>query len=244
MTTIVAIEGNIITAIITTQAVTQNPSPPRSVPGPASMPPIRSPVIAQATAASSSSPKISPSCTALESGGARRRVADSISLGVLGLPLAPALRCALGHLAGELVVGRLAIDRVELDPEIAHLPGSSADSELGGEAEHRAPDCRLGVASRGPLEWLEGRAAVTDRGRRLVAVREADGCPLHAQPLVGESGELLERAAFVALEDPLECLCLLVRGALVHDESQLPSARAEVRGEQVHQADVDAREIG
>ena len=67
MTTIGAIEGNIIAAIITTHAVTQKPSPPRSVPGPASMPSIRSPVIAQATAASRRRPKISPSWTAFES---------------------------------------------------------------------------------------------------------------------------------------------------------------------------------
>ena len=40
MRTIGAIEGNIIAAIITTQTPRKNPSDPRSVPGPASIPAI------------------------------------------------------------------------------------------------------------------------------------------------------------------------------------------------------------
>src|SRR5215207_9392410 len=134
MTTIGAIEGNIIAAIITTQAVTQKPRLPGSVAGPASMPPIRSSVTAQAMAASSSSPKIRPSCTAFGSAGARRSEAVSIAASP-ACGSTPALGRALGHLAGELVIGRLAVDRVELDPQSAHLPGCPANPELRCEAE-------------------------------------------------------------------------------------------------------------
>src|SRR5690242_8105461 len=113
MTTIGAIEGNIIAAIITTQAVIQKPKPPRSVPGPASMPDMRSPVTAQAMAASSTRPKINPSWIAAGNGGARRSVADSI------WPYVPSLAAtdgvALGLVALEVVVGRLAVEALELD---------------------------------------------------------------------------------------------------------------------------------
>src|SRR6266487_2465981 len=46
-----AAEGSIIAAVIVTQIPRYHPSPPRSVPGPASIPRIRSTVTAQATAA-------------------------------------------------------------------------------------------------------------------------------------------------------------------------------------------------
>ena len=53
--TIGAAEGSIIAAIIVTQTPTNQPRPPRSVPGPASMPRIRSIVTIQVTSAAASS---------------------------------------------------------------------------------------------------------------------------------------------------------------------------------------------
>src|SRR2546423_14689023 len=47
-------DGSIIAAIIVTQIPTYQPSPPRSVPGPASMPCMRSIVTSQATSAAAS----------------------------------------------------------------------------------------------------------------------------------------------------------------------------------------------
>ena len=61
ITTIGAIEGNIIAAIITTQTPRKNPTVPGSVPGPASMPLIWSLVSAQAIAARATSRPIRPS---------------------------------------------------------------------------------------------------------------------------------------------------------------------------------------
>ena len=54
-TTIGAVEGSIIAAIIVTQTPTNQPRPPRSVPGPASMPRMRSRVTIQVTSATPSS---------------------------------------------------------------------------------------------------------------------------------------------------------------------------------------------
>ena len=54
MTTMGAIEGNIMAAIITAQALSQNPSEPGSVAGPASIPLIRSSVTVQPIAARTS----------------------------------------------------------------------------------------------------------------------------------------------------------------------------------------------
>src|ERR671919_198340 len=158
ITTIGAIEGNIIAAIITTHAVTQKPSVPGSVPGPASMPAIRSSVSTQARAASTSSPRISESRTTSGRAGVRLRDADSMPP-----VLAAALRGSLGHLACEFVIGRLAVDGVELDPVGAHLPRRPSHPELWREAEHRVTDSGLCTASLRSLEWLEGEAAVADR---------------------------------------------------------------------------------
>jgi hypothetical protein len=72
-------EGNIIAPIITTHAVTQNPSVPGSVPGPMSMPAMRSSVTNQPTAASSRSAPISASLINSGRGGAR--VSDVASTG-------------------------------------------------------------------------------------------------------------------------------------------------------------------
>jgi len=58
------IEGNIIAAIITTQTPRNQPSPPRSVPGPASIPFMRSPVMIQARIASATKRPMRPSWTA------------------------------------------------------------------------------------------------------------------------------------------------------------------------------------
>ena len=52
--TIGAADGSIIAAIIVTQMPTYQPSPPRSVPGPASIPRIRCTVIIQAASAPAS----------------------------------------------------------------------------------------------------------------------------------------------------------------------------------------------
>ena len=82
MTTIGAIEGNIIAAIITTHTPMKNPSVPGSVPGPASMPLMRLSVSAQATAARMTSRATSPSWISPGRGGGRRRVADSMVLGL------------------------------------------------------------------------------------------------------------------------------------------------------------------
>src|SRR5436190_16420867 len=162
MTTIGAIEGNIIAAIITTQAVSQKPRAPGSVPGPASMPAIRSPVTAQAIAASRKRPKISPTRTTSGSGGACLREADSIETSVVER-LGAALHGPLWHLVGEHVLGGLAVDRVELDPEVAHLPGRPADAELRREPVGRVVHGRLAVTSIGPLDRLELELAVADR---------------------------------------------------------------------------------
>src|SRR6476659_1305082 len=77
------------------------------------MPSIRSPVIAQATAASSRRPKISPSWTALESWGTRRRVADSMQLVIIpsrGRSQPPASRSlrAVGAPADQEMLDRFA----------------------------------------------------------------------------------------------------------------------------------------
>ena len=78
MTTIGAMDGNIIAAIITTHTPMKNPSVPGSVPGPASMPLIWSLVTAQAIAARATSRPIRPSWISPGSGGGRRIVADSM----------------------------------------------------------------------------------------------------------------------------------------------------------------------
>ena len=77
MRTMGVTEGNMIAAIITTQAVTQNPSVPGSVPGPMSIPAMRLSVTHQAIAASAMRAPIRPSLTSSGSGGARRSIADS-----------------------------------------------------------------------------------------------------------------------------------------------------------------------
>src|SRR3954447_15286441 len=59
--TVGATDGNIIAAIITTQTPRNHASAPRAVPGPASIPAMRSAVDHQATAASANSRAISPS---------------------------------------------------------------------------------------------------------------------------------------------------------------------------------------
>src|SRR4051794_18118 len=59
--TVGATEGNIIAAIITTQTPTNQPRSPRSVPGPASMPAMRSAVDHQPTPPSARSTATSPS---------------------------------------------------------------------------------------------------------------------------------------------------------------------------------------
>src|SRR3954454_24883871 len=59
--TVGATDGNIIAAIITTHTPRNQPSAPRAVPGPASIPAMRSAVDHQATAASANSRAIRPS---------------------------------------------------------------------------------------------------------------------------------------------------------------------------------------
>jgi hypothetical protein len=54
-----AVEGSIIAAVIVTQIPTYQPRPPRSVPGPASIPRIRCTVIIQAARAPASTSAVS-----------------------------------------------------------------------------------------------------------------------------------------------------------------------------------------
>src|SRR6187551_1573118 len=125
MITIGAIDGNIIAAIITTQMPTKNPSVPGSVPGPASIPSICSPVIAQATPASTISSPISPIWTSPGSAGSRRIDADSI--------IAAARWCRRSGGPGELRGGEpglsLVLDAEGVDAR-ARGPG---DGQLGAD---------------------------------------------------------------------------------------------------------------
>ena len=72
--TVGATDGNIIAAIITTQMPRNQPSVPSAVPGPSSIPAMRSAVDHQATAASANSRAISPRrARAAANAGARPR---------------------------------------------------------------------------------------------------------------------------------------------------------------------------
>ena len=72
--TVGATDGNIIAAIITTQTPRNQPSAPSAVPGPSSIPAMRSAVDHQATAASANSRAISPRrARAAANAGARPR---------------------------------------------------------------------------------------------------------------------------------------------------------------------------
>src|SRR5215207_11148558 len=137
------------------------------------------------------------------------------------LTSAAPLRGSLRHLACKLVVGGLAVDRLEFDPQVGHLPRRPADAELRGEAEHRVLDGRLRTASLRSLEWLEAEAAVTDRARGPVAVGEGHRRSLHPEPFIGERSEVSEGSTVVSLEDPLERARLLVGGPRVDDDPDL-----------------------
>src|SRR5215213_2533253 len=158
--------------------------------------------------------------------------------------LAASGRCALRDLAGELVVGRLAVDGLEIHSEYAHLAAGVTDPELLGEAEHRVLDCRLGVAALGARERLEGGGLAAEGRRRGVAIRERHSTALHPEPLVGQGRELLEDAALLALDDALERVGLFVRGVLINNDPELPVPRRQVRGKQVDQPEVDPGQVG
>src|SRR5919199_1627184 len=226
--TIGTIEGNIIAAIITTHAVTQNPSVPGSVPGPMSIPAIRSSVTSQPIAARIRSVPIRPSL--IRSGRAGARLTEAASMGFCDY-----------RLTGVLELGSLAVIRVEGLAEEARRAGRLTDREDRREAER-------GVARGGRLavrapERLEVDVRIADLRRRLVAVREADGRALDAEPLTDQGHELAEHATLVALEDAAERVSLLVGGALVDDDAQLQVAAADVRRGHVPHGDVDAREV-
>src|SRR5215216_3930712 len=122
--TIGATDGNIIAPIITTQVVRKNPSAPGSVPGPASMPAIRSPVTTQPTAASVNRAAIN---------GRELRPSGTAASRIALIALDAALRGLLRHLAAELVIGGLAVHAVELQAEPVRVPRSPPDTVLGGE---------------------------------------------------------------------------------------------------------------
>src|SRR5215207_2903271 len=144
--TIGAVEGSIIAAIIVTQTPMNQPSPPRSVPGPASIPRIRSIVTIHVTSAAASS--AATTSAGLGTWGASRMPArpdnrrSAVARGVLERRLirAPAgqlererglldpqqVRVVLG--AGAIVAGddtgdrRLALDR-STDADLDLAPG-------------------------------------------------------------------------------------------------------------------------
>src|SRR5712692_2166197 len=62
---------------------------------------------------------------------------------------------------------------------------------------------------------------------------ETDARALHSEELADQGHELTERATFLAGEDPLERLRLLVGSAVVDNDPDLPVPRSQIRGEQV-----------
>src|SRR5512143_3286774 len=86
-------DGNIIAAIITTQTPRNQPSVPRSAPGPWSIPLIRSTVDHQATAASANSSATRPRrVRAAAKAGRRPPASTAVSAAIIGAQAAQAKR--------------------------------------------------------------------------------------------------------------------------------------------------------
>src|SRR5215217_6789125 len=231
--TIGATDGNIIAPIITTHVVRKNPSAPGSVPGPASMPAIRSPVTTQPTAAS-------PSRTAI-SGRELRPSGAAASRIPLIVALDAALRGLLRHLATELVISGLAVHALELQAKPVRAPRSPSDAVLGGEAEHGVLHRR--VSAGGTREWLEADARLAHGSARCIAIREGDFRALDSEPLACEPGEVLEGAPFLTANDALNGLRLLARRRLFDYHPELPVPGGEIRGKQIAERERRASQV-
>src|SRR6266498_1412911 len=184
---------------------------------------------------------IMPRCSVLAEGMTRnrregpwrpsRQMCSSVGLG-------PGVQLA-GHLARELEIGALAVPGVEWKTKGVRATRSLPDLEFRCEAEHRVLDRRRRPV--GPRVRLKGDVGLARNAERVL--RHADGCPLHPDVLADQRLELAERPADLTRDDLLNRLGLLVGGALVDDDPDLPVPGGEVRGEPVVEGEADAPEI-
>src|ERR671918_1032162 len=216
--TVGATDGNIIAAIITTQTPTNQPSVPRSVPGPSSIPRIRSTVDHHATAASARSRAMRPGRvrTAANAGastaGAGRSCADAITTS--GRP-------------GEVRL-REARPALVLDPEGVDVRALRLRRrELRGDRmEYADEPHRL---ARLDAEWDDVLDLEVDRIADLDAVAQAvvhdlDRRALGAEHLPDERDDRLHRAALLPAQDCRQLLHLLIGCALVDEHAEAPVA--------------------
>src|SRR5215211_6156085 len=237
------IEGNIIAAIITTQTPTNQPRSPRSVPGPASIPSMRSPVMFQARIESAISRPIRPSWTARGRFARPRGVpvpaaadARPDALGVLvmaanpgleGLPLIASLRRPVE----DGVVAHHELDPAERGP--IRLVGGVV---LEGESAHRWYFRDVS----GDVRTARGR--VLGRDRRQVALARRHEL---AYLLLCQRGAHVEAEVGVHRRDPGDAPThpLLVGLKLV-ERSAGNEQKSDVAGVEVRQQAVEAVDHG
>src|SRR5436309_13656282 len=201
-------DGSIIAAIITTHTARNQPSAPRSVPGPSSIPRIRSTVDHHASAARPKSRATSPIRARAAASAGPRPDAEAVTWS--GRP---------GELRGREPALPFVLDPERVDPRARRL----GDVELGA---HRVEDPRdprrlLGfLAERHDVLDLEvDRVADPDAVPEPV-VDDLDRSPLDPQVLADEPAERRHRAAELPAEDAEELLGLLVRCLLIDEHAE------------------------
>src|SRR5215207_2467657 len=213
-------DGNIIAVIITIQTPRNQPSAPRSVPGPSSIPRMRSAVDHQATPESTSSRAISATrARAAAKAGARPVAAVG---GASELPTAPMVtsgspgepRRREGCLA-------LVVDAEGVDARARRL----GDGQLG--CDWMEDPGHTGRLSRFHAERHDVLDLEVDVVTDLDAVTETllanlDRGALHAQALRHERTERRHRPAELTTEDPAELVHLVVRRGGVDEHAEAP----------------------
>src|SRR3954447_20084982 len=211
--TVGATDGNIIAVIITTHAPRNQPSAPRPVQGPSSMPRIRSTVDHQPMPASTSSSATTHSLAraAANAGASPTRSGADVITG-LGGP-------------GELCLRQPALALV-LDAERADLRALRlGHREVGAHRmEHAVEPDRLAPLDAEPHDVLDLEVDPVPDADTVPqpVVGHLDPSPLDAQDLTDERRQRGHRAPELPAEHLHQLLHLLVRSLLVDEQPELP----------------------
>src|SRR4051794_7162621 len=214
--TVGATDGNIIAAIITIQTPRNQPSVPRPVHGPSSMPRISWTVHHQPTPARANRAATSPS---------RTRAAASA-----GASPSPVRRCCTGALMGSggprergaRQAGlALVLDTERVDPgapRLGHRQVRPCRMEHAVE-----PNRPTGLDPEGDdvLDLELDRVSDADAVSQPIVV-DLDGRPLDPDDLTHEGSERGHRAAELAAEDLDQLVELFVRGSIVDEHPEPP----------------------
>src|SRR3954451_19145012 len=212
--TVGATDGNIIAAIITSHTPRNQPRAPSAVPGPSSIPAMRSAVDHHATAASANSSAISPS---------RARAAAKAGASPRPRMTSPAALTSGGP--GEVRRGERRLALV-LDPERADAGARGArDRQLRAGRVEDAGELRglaRGRAERDDVLDLEVDRVADPHAVAQAVLPDLDRRALYAEVLADQRAQRLHRPAELAAEHAAQLLRLLVGGVRVDEDAQPP----------------------